>query len=83
MIIGVHHLLRFDIDGLAGSRLIVNDTAYLAFVAGRNGYHEPALTEGRRSVRINQTVRFGLPQDSSQRASDAALQVAYLATDTR
>ena len=83
MVIGIHHLLGLYIHGLAGSRLVVHDTAYLAFVAGRNGDYQTSLTERRRSVGIDQTVRFCLTENRGQRASHAALQVCHLASYPR
>ena len=83
MVIGIHHLLGLYIHGLAGSRLVVHYTAYLAFVAGRNGDHQTSLTERRRSVGIDQAVRLRLTEDRSQRTAHAALQVCHLASYPR
>ena len=44
MIIGVHHLLRLYIDGLAGSRLVMHDAAYFAFERRRDGNDQTPFT---------------------------------------
>ena len=56
LVVGLYHFGRLDEHGLAGSRLIVNDTVDASLHLGRHGYHQPAVAHGGGGVLVHETV---------------------------
>ena len=71
-VVGLHHFGRFDVDCLSGGRLVVHNTAYLAFQAGRNRYDQASVAHGGAGVAVDEALALGCPQDAVECARNAA-----------
>ena len=61
----------------------MHDTAYLAFVSGRNRYYETSLTKRGCRVGVHKSIGFRLAEDGIESTAYAALFVGYLTAYTR
>ena len=63
LVVGIEDLCRFDEDGLARGRLIVDEALETALELGGHGDTQPAVADGHLRVLLDQAVLFGHVQD--------------------
>ena len=78
MIVGLYHLLRLDIYGLARSTLVMDYTAYLPFVCRCNRQHQSSLAQGGGGILVDQSVGLCLPEDAVDGTRHGAFRLAQL-----
>ena len=71
-VVGLHHLRRFNENGLARCRLVVHDPLYLSLVGRVDGDHQPSVAHAGCHIFVHISFRLCLAQDGVEAARDAA-----------
>ena len=58
-VVDLHHLDRFDIEGLSGGRFVVDEAVELAFVRGRDGDHGTPVADRDLRVALDDSRPLG------------------------